>query len=208
MARRTGSRGRIRRRTLYVSTMVLLLGVIGGFAFAATMANLVLPVPGGPGGSGAGESATTAFTEASVTSVSVLATNPESAAAHLGSETGPALGVLEGTMAAQTGTSPVSVYGQPAAQSTATPVSNDYSVQVVVTVTTTGTAFGFDMQFTIPLSSGTVVADIYVDTGTVTAGTLTLYVFVDSGVLNSATPPTFATYAVSANGCLSPTACP
>lgn len=209
------------RRTGQIATIVAILSVAGGFAVAST-ASFTLPYPGGAsGGSGAGSQGATPFSDASVISVSVMATNAVPSGSPLGSQVGPLLS-LQGTAAAQvacTSESTCYTYWNPAEQTAGSPAADDYSVQIVIQVTqpaSTGTAFGFDYQFTIPLTGGgatTVTADIYVDSGLATAlpggtATLDLYVYVDTGVVNTGTAPTFATYAVSANGCPSVTACP
>ncbi len=132
--RTIGTRGRIHRRTVYVATVVALLAVFGGYALAAT-SSFTLPTPGATGGAGAGSASASTFTEATLSSISIVATNPESGGAALGTQTtGAPVGTFSGTMAAQSGCDTASTtcnsYWAPAAQTTTAPASADYSVVV------------------------------------------------------------------------------
>ena len=204
-------RGKVRRRTVYVATIAAMLAMAGGFALAAS-SSLTVPSPS----QGAGTGTPTAFSDATIGSLSIITTDP--GGTSLGTQAkGTTAATLTGTMTAQAacGTPSCTSYWAPAKETT-TAATGDYAVEMNISTTqpiSTGSPFGFDMQISIDLSSGTTVtADIYVDSGvdssTTATATLYLNIYIDTGVLNSATAPTISSYAVTANACGTATSCP
>ena len=203
-------RGKVRRRTVYVATIAAMLAMAGGFALAAS-SSLTVPSPS----QGAGTGTPTAFSDATIGSLSIITTDP--GGPSLGTQAaGAPTATLAGTMTAQTACAVKSCTTNWApAQETTTAKSGDYAVELNISTTQPASSpAGFDMQISIDLSSGTTVtADIYVDqgaTGSTTGVTAILYlnIYIDTGVANSGTAPTISSYAVTANACGTATSCP
>ena len=201
---------KMRRRTVYVATIVAMLAMVGGWALATTTStsgpaqdtNITTSQPAG-------------FSTATVTS-SQIVTVTNAIVAYSGAGTqAPGTAGLAGTPTALGICNPgPCTQNFNSVNNGNTVTAGDYSEQLEISVTqpaTGGADSAFDMQVKITLHTGSLVfGNAYIETAVSTAGsavTVNVYVFVDLGV-NGISAPQIDSISVQFNGCLSATSCP
>lgn len=201
---------RMRRRTVYVATIVAMLAMVGGWALATTTTTVMSQ----PGSANITTSQPTGFSTATVGSDQVVVvTSAIAAYSSAGTQSAGTVGLAGQTIAlnaCSAGTctqSFLSVNGNAA-------TAGDYAEQLVIAVTqpaSTGTSTGFDIQIEVSINSNSLVfGDAYFATGVAGATssqTVNVYLFIDLGV-NGINAPTISSISVQFNGCNSNTSCP
>ena len=199
---------KMRRRTVYVATIVAMLAMVGGWALATTTTssgpaqdtNITTSQPAG-------------FSVATVTSSqTVVVSSTIAAYSTAGTQDAQTAG-LAGTTVALTACGGAGCQQNFNTVNGVTVTAADYAEQLEISVaqpSSTGAATGFDLQIDILTNTGHVFGNAYISTGTATstAQTVAVYLFVDLGVNSVTSPPTITSISVQFNSCLSATSCP
>ena len=198
---------RMRRRTVYVATIVAMLAMVGGWALATTTTTVM----SSPGSANITTSQPTGFTTATVASDQVVVvTSAVAAYAGAGTQSAGTSGLAGQTTALTTCPSAPCYQSFSAVNGNAL-ASGDYAEQLEISVTQpSATATGFDLQIEVNINSNThVFGNAYFSTGTsgTTSQTVTVYLFVDLGV-SGINAPTVSSISVQFNGCNSASSCP
>lgn len=208
----------IRRRTVYVTAVVAILALAGGFVLAA---DSILTVGTGPGsGSGTAQpSAAPAGVTFSIGNVVILTENADPT---LGSTpaTGNELGGVEVAIPS-CGANTCNDQFQPASSTGPAETVGDYAQQVLLTVAQACTAptSGFDAEIAVTDGAGTLISQIdsnlgfstdhNCQTGGGSGSMVTVYLSIDLGVASSGnSAPTVSEVSVVDNGCSTTTQCP
>lgn len=198
---------KMRRRTVYVATIVATLAMVGGWVLAASTTT-VLPSQTSNVTSGA----PSGFTAASVQSTQVVVESSTIVGYANGGTQLVGTSALGGTTTALAVCAAGPCTGNYNSVNGNAPTAGEYAVQMVLAVTqpaTGGAATGFDVQVEANINANVLVFGyVYFSTGVssaVSAQTVNVYVFVDLGV---GVAPTVNSISIQMNGCLSATTCP
>ncbi|MCI4317073.1 MAG: hypothetical protein L3J96_00910 [Thermoplasmata archaeon] len=200
---------RMRRRTVYVATIVAMLAMVGGWALATTTttagpaenSNITTSQPAG-------------FTVATVGSSQVVTLSGTMATYSSAGTQAAGTGGLAGTphALAVCAAGPCTENHDAVNGNAAT--AGDYAEQLVISViqpATGGVASGFDVQVEITMNVNVLEFGVgYFSSGVssaVTAQTVEVYLFIDLG-LGGILAPVINTISVQFNSCLTTAACP
>ena len=200
---------RMRRRSVYIATIVAMLAMVGGWALATTTttsgpaqsSNITTSQPAG-------------FSVATVGSSHLVVMTSTMAAYNSAGTQSAATGGLAGTprVLAVCAAGPCNENHNAVNGNAAT--AGDYAEQLVLVVTqpaTGGAASGFDVQVELSINIATLeFGDAYFSTGVSSAATtqtVNVYLFIDLGV-GGILAPLVNTISVQFNSCLTAASCP
>ena len=199
------------RRTVYAITVIALLAIAGGWAFAATFVNHSPP----PQNSGVTVVAPNGAAEVvQSTQLITISGALNSAVVPAGAQAGSGDGLNStyGTNYVIPSCPVLNCSGNfSAVDATHALTTGDAALQVSLIAPQTATATGFDVQVEVLFTSGSVFGSGYFDTGrsTATGGTssISVFLFVDFG-MSALNPESVTNIVITLNGCSSATTCP